>query len=89
MVPQDERGRRIAYYVELRKIYNKTFIRWTTHNPPGLSMKDIQMAKYCDEQAIVLGEVQIPSGTRDQTAHIRDLADQVAMGSGDCCTSRI
>lgn len=24
---------------------------WTTHKPPGLSDKDIQMANYCDEQA--------------------------------------
>jgi hypothetical protein len=48
------------------------------------------MAKFCDEQAIVLGGVQVSSHTSDQTTRIRDLADQVAVGSSnDCCTSRI
>ncbi|KKZ58441.1 hypothetical protein EMCG_00931 [[Emmonsia] crescens] len=32
-------------------------IHWTTHSPPGLSAKDTLMAKYCDEQAKMLGAV--------------------------------
>lgn len=32
-------------------------IRWTTHNPLGLSYKDIEMAKFCDEKGAELGEV--------------------------------
>ncbi|KAF1976833.1 transcriptional coactivator/pterin dehydratase [Bimuria novae-zelandiae CBS 107.79] len=35
---------------------------WTTHKPPGLSNKDIQMADYCDEQASSIGTVE-PSET--------------------------
>ncbi|EEH20713.1 hypothetical protein PABG_02944 [Paracoccidioides brasiliensis Pb03] len=34
-------------------------IHWTTHNPPGLSSKDTLMAKYCDEQANILGAVDV------------------------------
>ncbi|OAX79573.1 hypothetical protein ACJ72_06105 [Emergomyces africanus] len=32
-------------------------VHWTTHSPPGLSAKDTLMAKYCDEQANMLGAV--------------------------------
>ncbi|OJD17785.1 hypothetical protein AJ78_02137 [Emergomyces pasteurianus Ep9510] len=32
-------------------------VHWTTHSPPGLSAKDTLMAKYCDEQAKMIGAV--------------------------------
>lgn len=32
-------------------------IRWTTHNPLGLSYKDVEMAKFCDEKGAELGEL--------------------------------
>ncbi|TGO63155.1 hypothetical protein BOTNAR_0104g00020 [Botryotinia narcissicola] len=38
-------------------IYNKVFIRWTTHDLPGLTATDILMAKFCDEQATIHKEV--------------------------------
>ena len=40
------------------QVYNKTFIRWTTHKPQGLSMKDVNMATFSDEQAKVHGEIE-------------------------------
>lgn len=36
--------------------YNKVFIRWTTHDTGGISEKDVEMAKICDEYAASLGE---------------------------------
>ena len=39
-------------------MYNKTFVRWTTHKPEGLSMKDIRMAAFSDEQAKAHGEIE-------------------------------
>ena len=32
-------------------------VHWTTHHPRGLSHKDTFMAKYCDEQASLIGTV--------------------------------
>lgn len=32
-------------------------VHWTTHQPRGLSSKDTFMAKYCDEQASLIGTV--------------------------------
>jgi len=37
---------------------------WTTHNPHGLSDKDILMAKYSDEQAECLGAVAADKAIR-------------------------
>ena len=33
-------------------------VHWTTHEPPGLSEKDVFMARYCDEQAGLVGAVE-------------------------------
>ncbi len=46
------------------KVYNKTHIRWTTHKPPSLSMKDIQMSKFCDEKAPLFGEQDVPAAEK-------------------------
>ncbi len=43
---------------DLSKIYNKVFIRWTTHSPSGLSSKDVRMAQFCDDEAKSLGVVE-------------------------------
>ena len=40
-------------------MYNKTFVRWTTHRPEGLSIKDVNMAAFSDERGKVHGEVEI------------------------------
>ena len=39
------------------QIYNKTTILWTTHNPRGLSGKDLEMATICDLVAKDMGEI--------------------------------
>ncbi|KAL5114443.1 hypothetical protein ACEQ8H_007698 [Pleosporales sp. CAS-2024a] len=35
--------------------YNKVTIEWTTHRPDGLSIKDVDMAEFCDRQATDMG----------------------------------
>jgi 4a-hydroxytetrahydrobiopterin dehydratase len=45
------------HHPEWTNIYNRTHIRWTTHNPAGLSEKDTAMARACDEIAAELGEI--------------------------------
>ena len=43
--------KRLWYLIKLRQAYNHTVIQWTTHRPEGLSIKDVDMASWCDEQA--------------------------------------
>ena len=46
----------MTYHGE-KKTYGTVKIHWTTHRPHGLSEKDTQMAKYCDEEADKLSAV--------------------------------
>lgn len=46
------------HHPEWTNIYNQTRIRWTTHNPEGLSAKDTLMARFCDDAARQFGEIQ-------------------------------
>ncbi|OWY47205.1 hypothetical protein AALT_g6240 [Alternaria alternata] len=32
-------------------VYNRVSIEWTTHDPKGLSIKDVEMAEFCDRKA--------------------------------------
>jgi 4a-hydroxytetrahydrobiopterin dehydratase len=36
-------------------LYNNVTIEWTTHNPEGLSIKDVEMAEFCDRYAEDIG----------------------------------
>jgi 4a-hydroxytetrahydrobiopterin dehydratase len=36
-------------------LYNRVEIEWTTHNPEGLSIKDVEMAEFCDSAANTIG----------------------------------
>ncbi|CAO2647846.1 Nn.00g087680.m01.CDS01 [Neocucurbitaria sp. VM-36] len=36
-------------------LYNKVTIEWTTHRPEGLSIKDAEMAEFCDKTANEIG----------------------------------
>ncbi|KAI5808066.1 transcriptional coactivator/pterin dehydratase, partial [Peziza echinospora] len=37
------------HHPEWANVYNKVVVRWTTHNPKGISEKDVYMAKWCDD----------------------------------------
>ncbi|TEY74960.1 hypothetical protein BOTCAL_0067g00160 [Botryotinia calthae] len=65
------------HHPEWVNIYNKVFIRWTTHDLPGLTATDILMATFCDEQATIHKEVYSIS---ENTQHEKFLnqAHQVA-----------
>jgi 4a-hydroxytetrahydrobiopterin dehydratase len=69
------------------KVYNTTFIRWTTHSPSGLSEKDVVMARFCDEQAAICGELEVQSPEVDGGVG-KQLADRVATEGGDCCVPK-
>ncbi|EEP77727.1 predicted protein [Uncinocarpus reesii 1704] len=67
---QDARGIRREYRFKSFKkawIYNKVSITWTTHRPRGLSLKDLKMAKFCDEQAAVHEEIVVPPPLPEQS----------------------
>ncbi|TKX26488.1 pterin-4-alpha-carbinolamine dehydratase [Elsinoe australis] len=73
------------HHPEWMNIYNKTHITWTTHNPSGLSSKDISMAQYCDEAASSRGEVD-PSP--EQQREDDDLFRSKRMEAPDCCSRK-
>lgn len=76
-------------YTEIIQVYNTTFIRWTTHSPPGLSARDADLAAICDELAQSFGEVQEEEASSGgQSCQLKGLADQAASASGDCCTPK-
>ncbi|KAK3656825.1 hypothetical protein LTR56_002806 [Elasticomyces elasticus] len=44
------------HHPEWTNVFNRTTIKWTTHNPEGLSNKDTHMAAFCDAAAKRHGE---------------------------------
>ncbi|KAL2755178.1 hypothetical protein ACRALDRAFT_1071727 [Sodiomyces alcalophilus JCM 7366] len=90
------------HHPEWSNVYNTTFIRWTTHNPKGLSDKDVHLASICDALARDFGElIEDPSPIKlDQSTNamgdnpegpssvMGQLADKVAFAAGDCCGRR-
>ncbi|CZR63903.1 related to pterin-4-alpha-carbinolamine dehydratase [Phialocephala subalpina] len=76
------------HHPEWSNVYNTTFIRWTTHSPPGLSEKDLIMARFCDEKAKECGEVVEEDGSGDRMETQKGLVDRVASEGGDCCVPK-
>ncbi|RYP81249.1 hypothetical protein DL769_002079 [Monosporascus sp. CRB-8-3] len=66
------------------QVYNTTYIRWTTHNPQGMSAKDVELAAVCDGLARDFGEIA-EEGGGGATGEMRRLADRGAASAGDCC----
>lgn len=73
------------HHPEWSNVYNTTFIRWTTHSPPGLSAKDTELAAICDGYAQSFGEIKEEPSSGGQSCQLKGLADHVASTSGDCC----
>ncbi|KAG9255866.1 pterin 4 alpha carbinolamine dehydratase-domain-containing protein [Emericellopsis atlantica] len=72
------------HHPEWSNVYNTTFIRWTTHNPKGLSDKDLDLATKCDAIAAELGEL----APEPPSCEIRDVADKATTSAGDCCVPK-
>lgn len=75
-------------------MYNTVFVRWTTHQPKGLSEKDVAMAMFCDEHARELG-VLVEEGreggegdVKGEDGGVEGLADGLAKAAGDCCVPK-
>lgn len=58
-------------------------MRWTTHNPKGLSDKDISMAVICDDLARAFGE--LPPESEESSSGGADLVGCAVGAAGDCC----
>ncbi|KAI2618857.1 transcriptional coactivator/pterin dehydratase [Hypoxylon sp. NC1633] len=75
------------HHPEWSNVYNTTYIRWTTHNPKGLSAKDVQLAAICDGLAKDFGEIIDEVADSDVCA-LKQVADRAATNAGDCCTPK-
>lgn len=67
------------------QVYNTTFMRWTTHNPKGLSEKDISMAGLCDALAKDFGELP---ANENESCTAKSLTDKAVLATGDCCAPK-
>lgn len=78
------------HHPEWANVYNEVFIRWTTHEPKGLSEQDTKMALFCDEHARELGVVEAEGGACQVGGDggIEGLADGLAKEAGDCCVPK-
>lgn len=43
------------HHPEWSNLYNRVTVEWTTHRPEGLSIKDVEMAEFCDRVAGEIG----------------------------------
>jgi pterin-4a-carbinolamine dehydratase len=58
--------------------YNSVLVRWTTHRPPGLSLKDVELAGLCDSIAERLGtKVKATEPRRDGDRDKAQQADEL------------
>ncbi|KAI0553678.1 pterin 4 alpha carbinolamine dehydratase-domain-containing protein [Xylaria curta] len=77
------------HHPEWSNVYNTTYIRWTTHNPEGLSAKDVELAALCDALARDFGEVVVDDDENAaQSCSLKQVADRVVSDAGDCCTPK-
>ena len=66
------------YCFRRSNVYNKTHIRWTTHNPEGLSSQDAIMAQFCDR----MGEEYKELPTQPDEIQV---GQDGKIDAGDCC----
>lgn len=76
------------HHPEWSNVYNTTYIRWTTHNPQGMSAKDVELAAVCDGLARDFGEIVDEEVGSGATCEMRRLADRGAASAGDCCGAK-
>ncbi|RDA82957.1 hypothetical protein CP532_0873 [Ophiocordyceps camponoti-leonardi (nom. inval.)] len=72
------------HHPEWSNVFNTTLVRWTTHDPLGLSEKDVRLAAICDALAGDFQEVDIKESTSDMSQ--KELLAKVVTDAGDCCS---
>ncbi|KAK4134361.1 pterin-4-alpha-carbinolamine dehydratase family protein [Trichocladium antarcticum] len=84
-----------SHHPEWSNVFNTTFIRWTTHQPKGLSAKDVELAAVCDSLAADFGEVVEQQQEQQQLQQeqpvactLSGLANRAAGSAGDCCVPK-
>ncbi|KAI0516826.1 pterin 4 alpha carbinolamine dehydratase-domain-containing protein [Xylaria bambusicola] len=76
------------HHPEWSNVYNTTHIRWTTHNPAGLSAKDVELAQLCDALARDFGEVVTTDNESGSSGTLKQVTERVVGIAGDCCTPK-
>ncbi|KAF2500509.1 transcriptional coactivator/pterin dehydratase [Lophium mytilinum] len=56
--------KRQRHHPSWHNLYNEVTIEWTTHRPEGLSIKDVEMAEFCDRVAEEGGAVEGEEGKK-------------------------
>ncbi|RCI09820.1 hypothetical protein L249_4174 [Ophiocordyceps polyrhachis-furcata BCC 54312] len=72
------------HHPEWSNVYNTTLVRWTTHNPLGLSEKDVRLAAICDTLAGDFQEVDVKESAGDTVEE--ELLARVVTNARDCCS---
>jgi 4a-hydroxytetrahydrobiopterin dehydratase len=72
------------HHPEWSNVFNTTFIRWTTHQPKGLSAKDVELAAVCDALARDFGELVVEgvAAVEKEQAQARQSADHQPSSQG-------
>lgn len=73
--------RAVRHHPEWANVYNSVFVKWTTHNPSGISGVDLEMAGICDRLAS-RSETNDASSSKDSET-LKPLANKAGSSSGD------
>jgi len=67
------------HHPEWSNIYNRVFVRWTTHSEGGLSGKDVEGARACDGFAVKV-QGNVDGGVVGDGGDVRGLVEDVRKG---------
>ena len=76
------------HHPEWSNAYSTVFVRWTTHQPAGLSAKDVEMAAQCDDFAQRDDSRELDDEGVDTAAQerLKGVADGLGNEGKECCT---
>lgn len=70
------------HHPEWSNVYNFASVRWTTHWPEGISGKDLEMARFCDEVARRWGEVEEDGEEEEDVVEVEKKGEGGGGGEG-------
>ena len=59
-------------------------VRWSTHNPLGLSDKDVEMARFCDMKAAEVGAVEVSSAQWQADSEAGNVLERMVPAGSEC-----